>query len=228
MIVDSMSIQEITKAVLSEKEYVTRCSLRFKQQFKSYVLKSNNFPYTKTFKCKTPQNKTELFISIRAEKRGEYSNPTRSIYALYRRREGIYAAQVEGNWESITIFTPHFFSRYRERMMKDETISLESAVHLFFGRFFGYCDMWLDENQKQVFEKIESPEERVNLVGAYHEGLIFGFNEGNVCMAKTFVPLNMLYDDQLPLFNKLFDELKRCFDQDFVSRYLHSIETHNA
>ena len=62
MIVDSMTDQEITKAVLSEKDYVKGCALRFRKDFKSIVLKCNSFPCVKTFECTTPKNKTSIIV----------------------------------------------------------------------------------------------------------------------------------------------------------------------
>ena len=223
MIVDSMSIKEITKAVLSEKEYVTRCSLRFKENFKSVVLKTSHFPCIKTYKCTTPVNKTVYNISIRAEKRGEHSKPTHNIYTLYRRREGIYAVLIENNWTAVTIFPPHFFERYRTRILKDESIPIDSVINVFFSGFFGYCDMWVDNNNVQIFDKEESDTEEINIVGAFHEGLILGFHQDNYCMAITIVSFEQFKPDQWPQYNKLYNGFKELIGEEMWLRYMNSI-----
>ena len=225
MIVDSMTDQEITKAVLSEKEYVTGCALRFRNDFKSLVLKCSHFPYIKTFECTTPKNKTSFIVSMRAEKRGNHSNPSYSIYALYKRSGGLHAALVENEWSNVTIFPTHFFERYRERILKDESIPLEKVLHQFFGRFWGYCDMWVDEEKrKQIFDRIV-PGEEVNMVGAYHEGMIFGSDKDGVSIAKTIISFDEFKKTQWPQFNMLMDGLVRLSDREFALRYLNSIAT---
>jgi len=225
MIVDSMNDQEITKAVLSEKEYVLRCcSNKYVKQFKDTVLHTNTFPCTQTYKCKTPNSQIEYSISMRAEKRGEHSTPSYSIYVLYRWHGGVYAAQVENDWKSVTIFPPHFFERYRERILKDTTMPIETVIPKFFAKFFGYCDMWLDKNKQQLMEKI-FPDEEVDMVGAYHEGMIFGKNHDNYCIARTVISFDEFKENQWPQFNQLFDGLVNLTNPEFVLRYFNSIKS---
>lgn len=207
MILPTMNDQEIANAVLSEKEYVLQFAKSCKDKFHRMVLKTNKFPFFKTFSC-TTKNKVDFYISFRADKRGDHSKPSYSTFAKYKGPKGSSIALIENDWSNISIFPTHFFDRYKLRILKDTSIDNDTAILKFINSFCGYCDMWLDdEKNKQIIEKAGSPEEKVNMFGAFQDGVILGANEGKVCVACTVVSYEMLFEDQKSRYQILMDEL---------------------
>lgn len=219
MIIPQMTDKEICNAVLSEKAYVKRKIGYCREEMARIARKQKRFPLNKTFTCRTPERKTEFTIRMRIEGKQYIDNPAGSIYALYDRPEGKYVVLVENDWTQVTIFPPHFLHRYKERSLKVNDIPIKDLITSFIDSFDGYCDIWIDENQKRIFALNEDDkDEPVNFVGACHLGLIFGKTERIISVAKTLVTYDMLYEEQYPLFDKLISEFDKQYGSEMTER----------
>ena len=121
MIVESMNEKEIRDALYKDLDSISGEIFKKKERFRKSCLKRTIFPYEVITQI-TSKNNTKFYISFSAPKRGNHNSPVIGIYAIYQRNEGYYEATItpyKGR-KYISIFPPHFFRRYRERIMKEK------------------------------------------------------------------------------------------------------------
>jgi hypothetical protein len=86
--------------------------------FRKTVLKSSRYPLTKSYDCKTSARKNLFIASFTALKRSNWKKTILDLYGIYSRLEGNYAVVPTVDINIISMFPPHFFQRYRERIVK--------------------------------------------------------------------------------------------------------------
>ena len=92
MIVPSMTEQEIREELLKDLADLDKPMERFRKNFRSKVLKSYKFPVKTSYDCKSVKRKNLFVVTFTADKRGQHDNPNISMYCIYERKEGKYAA----------------------------------------------------------------------------------------------------------------------------------------
>jgi hypothetical protein len=96
----------------------------------------------------------------------------------------------------VFFYTAHFVERYRERLLKDSTISKTEAFHLF-----------LCNNVKKSFKFVPSEKYPTNGWMMSPDGLCFvEVKEDSFIIAKTFIPWNFLRKDQIVTMNEIGQE----------------------
>lgn len=206
MIVDSMTLEEIHKELHNDAGNTMKTVGHRAAAFRSVVLKSRTFPVIRHYECSTIGRKNRFFVKLMATKRGDYSNPYMESYCIYSRPEGLYCA-ILGHVEGFTvIMPPHFFSRYRERVVRDEQISGTDLIHLFMRRYWHFYFANFPTDGREVFDTIEDvlAAEKVDLIGICTDGLVFGERIGDINLIKTIIPGRMLLKNQYPLYYGLY------------------------
>ena len=222
MIVDTMTLEEVAQELLSDYPSARHISVYRHQRFKTLVLKSNRFPVMRYYECKTVQRKNRFFVCFSAFKRGQWNNPFCHFYCIYTRPEGLYCAIVGLKNDFVYIYPPHFFARYRERIIKREDISPEDLIHLFMSRFWSHYANLIEpedlEDIKQWDQLIE--EGTVDFVGTCPDGVVFGQRTKNVVLNKTIIPESMLFPNQVDFYERVYLEnwgfLKENYPPDVV------------
>ena len=138
MIVPSMTVQEIHKEVFDEIENLKAKLKESPEDFKKNVLRSKHFPFTKSYEFKTREKKNVFIVDFTAIKRSYWKKPILTIYGIYSRSEGKYAVALSVDLNMISIHPPHFFKRYRERIIKDDFLSNEEIIRLYFKNDWGF------------------------------------------------------------------------------------------
>lgn len=211
MIVPSMSLREIHDELKSDyRNVVTKKDLFFKE-FRRMVLKASNFPFTKTREYTTPIKKNLFIITFSAPSRGYENKPEYSAYVIYNTEKGKYLASIIFQHEIITIYAPHFFRRYRERILKNYSISNDEIIRNYIKNDSGFTAGFITKQAEAYFKSFEEQhqDEPVNFAAATSDGYCFGFKEGNNIMIKTIISSEMVKDDQREFFafmKKRFDE----------------------
>lgn len=211
MIVPSMSLREIHDELKSDyRNVVTKKDLFFKE-FRRMVLKANNFPFTKTREYTTPIKKNLFIITFSALSRGYENKPEYSVYVIYNTAQGKYLASLIFQDDIVTIYAPHFFKRYRERILKDNSISNDEIIRNYIKNDRGFTAGFITKQAEACFKSFEEQhqDEPVNFTAASLDGYCFGFKEGNNIMVKTIISPEMVKDDQRDFFalmKKHFDE----------------------
>lgn len=90
--------------------------------------------------------KKNLFIVGFTTKRSSWQNPILSIYGIYSRSESNYAVIPAIDNNIISIYSPHFFKRYRERLVKDDSISDEGIIRQYFKSDWGFMGAVVNED----------------------------------------------------------------------------------
>jgi len=122
MIVPSMTLDEIHKELFSDLRTMEAKISSYHRDFKKKVLKSSRFPLSHTYDCRTKIKKNFFVVNLYASKRGDWEKPLIGICGIYNRPEGNYLAALALEKNMTTIYPPHFFKRYRERIAKDTNV----------------------------------------------------------------------------------------------------------
>ena len=124
--------------------------------------------------------------------------PILSIYGIYFRPEGKYAVALTLDMNIISIYPPHFFKRYRERIVKDESISNEDIIRQYFKNDWGLMGVVVKEDFESVYHCFENDnkDDKVSFVAATSKGYCFGEKQGNVNIIKTIISEDMLFENQ--------------------------------
>lgn len=203
-----MTLEEVAQELLGDLNEARRISDFRYQMFKSLVLKSTRFPVMRHYECKTTKKKNRFFVNFSAFKRGQWKEPYCHYYCIYMRPEGLYCAIVGLNNDFVYIYPPHFFARYRERIIRRDDISPEDLIHLFMSRFWShYTNLIKPEDLEDIKQWDQLIEEgTVDFVGTFTDGVIFGQRTKNVILNKTIIPESMLYPNQVDFYERVYLE----------------------
>jgi hypothetical protein len=208
MIVPSMTVQEIRKEVFEDMKSLQHKLNEFRTDFKKMVLKGNRYPLVKQYDCRTTAKQNLFIVSFTALKRSDWKKPILSIYSIFSRREGKYAVVPTLEQNIISIFPPHFFTRYRERFAKDKTLSGEEVIRQYFENDWGFMGAVVNADFESVYYSFERDDDNVSFVAATSQGYCFGEKQGNVNIIKTIISEEMLFDSQKHVFSNLKNAFK--------------------
>jgi hypothetical protein len=210
MIVPSMTVQEIHKEVFEDIKNLRSKLDEFRKDFKKTVLRGSRYPLIKSYDCKTREKKNLFIVDFTAIKRSDWKKPIVSLYGIYSRPEGKYAVAPTIDMNLITIYPPHFFKRYIERIVKDGSISIEEIIRQYFKNDWGFMGAVVNEDFESVYNCFENDNinDKVSFVAATSQGYCFGEKQGNVNIIKTIISEDMLFENQKLIFHELKDAFK--------------------
>lgn len=211
MIVPSMTFPEICNELKNDQFDIALKVLVLYKQFEKLVLKSSRYPVIRTYDFITRERKNTCYVTFKARKRSHRRNPYVAIYAVFNRPEGKYAVSQATDFTDFIIYPPHFFKRYRERIVKNDSISNTALIRLFFKNDWGYSATIVDENFEEAYHHFEefNPDNKISFVAATSNGYCFGESQGPVSILKTIISEDMLFEQQ----KKIFKALKSSFDE---------------
>lgn len=207
MIVNTMTLQEIHEELFKDLPALEGRIEHCKREFRRKVLKASHFPYVVTYELRTGIRRNLFMATFTANKRGKADRPLILMCGIYDRPEGSYAAVLSLDLKATSIYPPHFFKRYRERIVKDEKLTNLQLIRLYLSKCKGIYKAVADKEHNAVYHSIEYfADEEVNFVAATDEGYCFGSHFGENCVIKTIISEDDLFDDQKELFHKLREE----------------------
>lgn len=200
-----MTVQEIHKELLEDVKNLRNKLNYCHKDFQKQVLKVDRYPLTKSYDCKTKEKKNLFIATFTAMKRSQRQSPILGIYGIYVRPEGRYAASLTVDQNMVSIYPPHFFKRYRERVIKDESISSNDIIRRYFENDWGFIGAIVNEDFESVYHSFEDndKDDKVSFVAASSEGYCFGERQGNINIVKTIISEDMLFESQKPLFSNM-------------------------
>jgi hypothetical protein len=212
-----MTAQEIHKEVFEDISNLQSKLDGCRNDFKRAVLHGNRYPLTKSYDCRTIEKKNLFVVTLTALKRSNWKKPILSIYGIYSRPEGKYAAALSIEKRTTSIYPPHFFKRYRERIVKDESISSEEIIKQYFVKDWGFMSAVVNKDFQSVYHCFENDNKNdtVSFVAATSQGYCFGEKQGNVNIIKTIISDEMLFENQ----KHIFSVLKNAFNEANKKRY---------
>ena len=218
MIVDSMNLNEIAVAIRSDISKLESRILHLGKKYQSEILKkrSHKFPFTLIYSLISEQ-KIKFFFGFRAEKRSDWKNPNMLAGGTFILKDGQYGFLMCPNSNNrkripgVIIMTPHFLSRYRERMIKDHSLATEELIKMFIknNHSFYVNEMTMEYSlQKDKYKR-----EGVTQVSVISpEGYSVGEYMTNDCIRlMTFITSEMLSERQKSQIQS---------DEDYANSYL--------
>lgn len=216
MIVESMTLQEISAALKKDLDENENRINKKMDDFCSIAVKTNRrkFPLIKVFEFESKQKITYLIIA-RANKRSSWNMPemiTAGYYVVNKEFYGFLATQTVDpsvvfsrnrmNKKGITLFTPHFLQRYKERYLKDISCSSKEAFIEFITR--NNDGMSRNITTKHLTKCNEHDYEGyAQNVLLYQHGIsIVEKHIGGLIVNKTFLSYEMLKNEQIEIFEE--------------------------
>ncbi len=217
MIVPTMTVNEIYEEVFKDISTTKDKVKHFKEAFRKYVLSRKKYPVFQSYEYLTRDRKNRFFFHFHASKRSDWRAPFITLFSIYTRPEGKYAVSVNNDFKGLRIYPPHFFMRYRERILKDSLISNEDLIKAYFKDDWGYMGAFVNNDIEQVYKYHDNDDEvgGLNFVGATNAGYVFGVKQGYVDIVKTIISDEMLFENQKPHFR----DLRNRFDSE-VEKYI--------
>ena len=209
IIPSTMTDDEIRSYILNDYRELFSLIKKDKNDFRRKVLKeAKNFPYRRVYKHTSRRNIDYKIVFI-ADKRGCHDNPKYTPVAIYNAYEGKYMAMIGVG--IVQLFPPHFFKRYRERIIKNNDISTEELME----HFLSYCDdgvtwSYIDEERKPMYRCIAEieMEDEWNMVGVSDNYCVFGVQKKDLIVCKTIISNDLIKEDQKKHFEFLREENK--------------------
>ena len=165
--------------------------------FGSLVKKTRQYPLRRVFKVQT-KDKVVLNLAFIANKRDEWNHPKLSLYSTFY-KNGLYAISMDIRYKIVYLYTPHFFDRYEERIVKNDGISREDIIKRFM---LTNQDMLWYKNAT-VFSKQYEKYERESVTQ-----LAARVEEGNCFVDRltpnTFILRTVLSDEDLEIGPQTF------------------------
>lgn len=206
-----MTLNEIHNELFSDlrtlKNKIDHCHKDFKRK----VLKSSKYPISHSYDCRSRFKRNLFVVNLYASKRGDWEKPLIGICGIYSRPEGNYLAALALENNMTNIYPPHFFKRYRERILKDIKSSNEEIIKCYLNR-----NLWgivaapsgaKYQGLYNIFEA-EMKDTKISFVCVSSEGFCFGEKLGNINVIKTIISEEMLRDDQKEVFAKLKEDFE--------------------
>lgn len=208
MIVSTMSLEEIARQYLGDFPNFVAKRHSFQPKFETLVKRSTRYPVTAQYEYVSHINRNRYFFCYSAFKRSDWKAPHCNVVGVFEGDGGKHAVVSANMKSSVIILTPHFFSRYRERILQGEDIHGDDLIKRFFRRNQRLTIAEMDERFARAYRKYED-EESVSYAGRVNEGnIFFKVYSGSIILCKTILSDEMLKDDQI----EAFGDLKEMYD----------------
>lgn len=203
-----MTYKEVVDAIDRELELIVPKIEEAKRRFESLVKKARRYPVERHLQIES-RYKTTFHVIFRALKRSSWDNPVLLIYVPFFRSDGMYVAYVSKSRHKTVIFTSHFFTRYRERILGgDTTTPTPEMVKQFLASNF---DMLLTEATENFVKKVDRYEQECKgtpFACVMPQGCGFGELDGDAVIVRTIISNDMLRDGQDEAFATLRSRLE--------------------
>lgn len=192
MIVDSMTYDEILDLYWADKPLVNHKmdagSKFYGRMLKNARVKDRIHYKPIKFKSQRGFNYVMMFFNLADDVPGKERLGC-NYYAWFIKNRGMYAitlSTINRTEYHNTIYHPHFFERYRERFLKDMSMSKPEVLHTY-----------ITNNPKSLSSKIPSAKYEGEYWMAVHDGLcLCRVVKGSLVEVKTFITWEMAGHDQ--------------------------------
>ena len=211
MIVPTMTLEEIARQYMGDFPNFIAKRHSFQPKFETLVKRSSRYPVTAQYEYISHTNKNRYFFCYSAFKRSDWKAPHCNVVGVFEGEGGKYAVVSANMKQAVIIFTPHFFARYRERILGGEDIHGDDLIKRFFKRNQRFVKAEMDERFARAYRKYEN-DESVSYAARVNEGNVFlKIYSGYIVLCKTILSDEMLKNDQVEAFGELksqYEEVK--------------------
>ena len=120
MITRKSTYEDVAAEYLADFPTLAAKKKTFQAKFGTLVKRSRSarFPMTAQYEYVCPSSGNRYLYCYTAFKRSDWAEPYCNAVCLFEGKRGLHAAVSTNNRQAVIIFTPHFFERYRERILK--------------------------------------------------------------------------------------------------------------
>ena len=204
MIVDGMTFAEIVDVARSDADGL---NARIWHEYDKYTAQARKRRTARpvSFKPLVIPRKSGITWAVRFGSDGAKDfrkwGLTWTLYGLFQYRGGLWAVYTYGGAWNVSrtkyvykyaLFAPHYFDRYRERQLKDDTRPTVDVVH----EHFKYNSLAVVEHTADGF------------ACTTEQGTAFGREENGVYLYLTFVSNDLLFNDQREWRERAINEIQ--------------------
>lgn len=210
-----MTLEEVARQFQGDYSNILAKRKTFQPKFSSLVKRSSRFPVRAQYEYISHTNHNRYIYFYSAEKRGQWDEPHCIVVGIYERPEGKYAVTSTNAGHTFLIYPPHFFVRYRERILKDDTIYGDELIKRYFKVNDRFTKEPLSEEHTKAYRKYESDDESVQAARCAEGNIFLEIQSPRVVLIKTIISDEMLFEDQKEAFSRLADQLEDTKDIKF-------------
>lgn len=210
-----MTLEEVARQFQGDYSNILAKRKTFQPKFSSLVKRSSRFPVRAQYEYISHTNHNRYIYFYSAEKRGQWDEPHCIVVGIYERPEGKYAVTSTYAGHTFLIYPPHFFVRYRERILKDDTIYGDELIKRYFKVNDRFTKEPLSEEHTKAYRKYESDNESVQAARCAEGNIFLEIQSPRVVLIKTIISDEMLFEDQKEAFSRLADQLEDTKDIKF-------------
>ena len=197
MLLPTMTLDEIYNAIFADKDFIMRKAFESGTDFRRKALKKNIYPYKRKYTFKCYKSNIVYDVYMWCTKRRECDNPIYKITTSYTHDGGKTVIIVSITEEKIYLHTSHFWKRFIERYLDNESYTLEQAIdlYLFNTGAYSYTEgvIRLDNQKYQKDDNIEYYAIANSFGVCYCEKEV---GKDNIEVYNTYLPLHMLAKEQ--------------------------------
>ena len=210
-----MTLEEVARQFQGDYSDILAKRKTFQPKFSSLVKRSSRFPVRAQYEYISHTNRNRYIYFYSAEKRGQWNEPHCIVVGIYERPEGTYAVTSTNAGHTFMIYPPHFFARYRERILKDDSIYGDELIKRYFKINDRFTKEPLSEEHTKAYRKYESDDESVQAARCAEGNIFLEIQSPRVVLIKTIISDEMLFEDQKEAFSRLADQLEDAKDIKF-------------
>lgn len=203
MITPTMTLDEAAVQYRDDLQDILNKRKDFQHRVSSMAKRTRRFPLDVQYEYISHRNRNRYIFFYHVGKRGGWKVPETIAVCIFDRPEGKYAMSSINAGRQYVAFPPHFFSRYRKRILVGEDLHGDGLIKRFFLANRNFSMETVTEEHTKAFRKYES-EDGVFLAGRCEEGNVFMEElSPTVTMVKTIIPDTMLFEEQKEAFGRL-------------------------
>jgi len=203
MTVPTMTPVEIYNEINKDVPKLLRFEARTIHEFGRPAMKSSKYPFVRDYVYTSRETGLEYHYRYICWAHKFWKNPWYFAYIRYSHEGGTTVVRLHTYIDRpllINIYTPHFFQRYNERVLKDTSATSVEVIQTFLHN--NITDLDVDEEDGPVIRHSEMyfQDDDANYFAAIAlEGMMIcesRKDEPNIVISNTFVSLNMLVQEQ--------------------------------
>ena len=220
MYTSKMTVEEIKREYNNDLGYLLEASDREFIRNKKFFLKEalskhkkckSFIFFVKRYKC--PKSKNIYFTTYSYNSRRGFLTHYSGVFTDDNGKRLLISVEksidTKGNIDDyLIVYTSHFLSRYRERLLNNSDISFDDLVKIFLSNEREGRE--LSHVSNELIRKSKPNEESFTLKTP--NGCCFGTRSGSVIIFRTFITDDMLKESQSNTLNNIEEEIKSSRD----------------
>lgn len=206
-----MNYREMADGLLADFPAILAKKPSFQARFATLVKRSRTkaWPLTAQYEYVHPVSGRTYLLCYTAFKRSDWDNPYCNAIGIVEGKGGLYALTTANNRQTVIVFTPHFFQRYAERILKDTEVNGTTLIRRYVSHNTRFVVKQIDERFAKAYRKYKDDESQTWAAEVNEGHLFLKDYGGELLVCRTIISDEMLYDNQTEAFGELKDELRR-------------------